>query len=134
MAPGHSDHLIRVVGAVAQRGDRVFMARRPPGRAHAGLWEFPGGKVEPGEDDATALARELREELQIDAIVGELLAVGHDDRVALWCYRCSWSDEPRPTEGQAVRWIPLAELSGLAVPPADAAAVQALTAAQGKVC
>ncbi len=127
MAAGHGDDLIRVVGAVACRGDRVFMARRPPGGPHGGLWEFPGGKVEPGESDAEALVRELREELQVEARVAELVAVGRDSRIALHCYRVHWAGEAVPTEAQEVRWVPRNALAALPVPPADVAAVEALT-------
>lgn len=132
MAAGQRD-LIDVVGAVAVRGDRVFMARRPPGGPHAGLWEFPGGKVEPGEDDAAALRRELWEELQVEATVADWLATGTDGRVELRCYRCAWAGTAAPTEGQQVRWVPVRDLAQLAVPPADVAAIRALTGGPGRV-
>lgn len=115
-----------MVGAVALRAGRVFMARRGPGGSHSGLWEFPGGKVEPGEGDAEALVRELREELGVHASVGALVAVGRDRAVALWCYRCTWEGPVAPALGQAVRWVPLDQLGDVDVPPADRATVQAL--------
>jgi len=128
---------LRVVGAVATRrvgvagagpgaATEVFMARRPPGGRHGGLWEFPGGKVEPGESDAAALARELREELAVAARVGRLVAVGGDGVIDLYAYAVELLGEPRPTEGQAAAWVPLSDLAGLAIPPADAPVIEAL--------
>ncbi len=106
---------VRVVGAVIERRGAVLMARRPPGRRHAGLWEFPGGKVEPGEDDATALARELLEEMAVACVVGELVAEGGDDRVVLACYRVQLLGEPCSMTG----WpgSPWASCAGWRRPP-----------------
>ncbi|MCB9759037.1 MAG: (deoxy)nucleoside triphosphate pyrophosphohydrolase [Alphaproteobacteria bacterium] len=117
---------LRVVGAVAVVDGRVFLAQRPPGGRHGGLWEFPGGKVEPGESDAQALARELREELAVDATVGELVAVGRDDVIELWCYRVELHGTPRPQEAQATGWFTPRQLAGLPTPPADVPALSAL--------
>jgi len=114
---------VRVVGAVVERRGRVLMARRPPGRRHAGLWEFPGGKVEPGEDDATALARELLEEMAVAAVVGDLVAEGHDDRVVLACYRVELLGEPVALFHDKLAWIALDELRELSTPPADLATI-----------
>lgn len=122
-APGA---LIPVVGAVAQRGDRVFLARRPPGGRHGGLWEFPGGKVEPGERDEEALARELLEELDVPCEVGPLLAVGEDGVVQLRCYAVTLRGDPRPPAGQETAWWPLGALLTLDTPPADQPAIRAL--------
>jgi len=108
------------------RGGEVLVAQRPPGGAHGGLWEFPGGKVEPGETDAVALTRELHEELTVDATVGDLLAVGRDDRVELWVYAVSFEGEPSPTEGQLCAWVSADALGTLPVPPADVPAVRAV--------
>ena len=66
---------VRVVGAAWIRDGRVLAARRGPGRARAGWWELPGGKVDPGETDEEALVRELREELGVDVVVGDRLGV-----------------------------------------------------------
>ncbi len=117
--------MIRVVGAVAVRGQRVLMARRGPG-SYEGLWEFPGGKVEPGEDERQALTRELLEELGVSATVGEHLACGSDGRIELICYRVWFEGEPQALEHSAVAWIELSELASLPVPPADLPAVHAL--------
>ena len=115
-----------MVGAAALRGAEVFVAQRPAGSSHGGLWEFPGGKVEVGESDADALVRELREELTVDATVGELLAVGRDDRVELFVYAVSFAGAPSPTEGQLCAWVSAEALEALPVPPADVPAVRAV--------
>ncbi len=117
---------VRVVGAVIERSGRVLMARRPEGRRHAGLWEFPGGKVEPGEDDATALARELLEEMAVAAVIGDLVAEGHDERVLLACYRVELMGEPVALFHESLSWIPLDQLRELPTPPADQATILAI--------
>jgi len=114
---------VRVVGAAIVRDGAVLMARRPAGRRHAGLWEFPGGKVESGEDDRTALARELLEELAAPAVVGELVAVGSDERVVLACYRVQLLGEPIALFHDRLSWVPLERLAELQTPPADRATV-----------
>lgn len=116
---------LRVVGGAALRGGRVLMAQRRGGH-YDGLWEFPGGKVEAGETDAVALARELSEELGIDVVVHEWLGTGHDDKVELHCYRVAFEGEARALEHAALRWVPLDELAGVAVPPPDVPTVDAL--------
>jgi mutator protein MutT len=70
---------VRVAAAVVQEGDQLLMTQRPPGGPLGGLWEFPGGKLEPGEGAAAALAREVREELGVDCTVHEVLAVEQHD-------------------------------------------------------
>lgn len=117
---------MRVVGAIALRDGQVFMAQRSRGR-YAGCWEFPGGKVEHGESDADALRRELEEELAVHARIHQLVAVGRDGPVELWCYAVSFEGEPKPLEHSAVRWVPLEELRHLDTPPADGPAIEALT-------
>jgi len=121
---------LRVVGAVARRDGRVLMARRLPGGAHGGLWEFPGGKVEAGEPDADALLRELREELGVEGTVGELVADGRDERVHLWCYEVVLHGAPTPLLGQELAWFTRAELCSLDVPPADRPTIRALAAGE----
>lgn len=113
-----------VTCALIERGDRVLVAQRPPGRELALKWEFPGGKVEPGETAPAALARELREELGIDVEVGpEVAAVTHDyGRVVilLRAFRCLLrGGEPRPHEHAALRWCAPAELAALDLAAAD---------------
>jgi len=91
---------VRVVAAVIRRGGRILVTRRPAGGPLGGLWEFPGGKVEPGEEEAEALARELREELGCEARVGELLFRHDHDyphlHVDLAFYACTIADDAVP--------------------------------------
>ena len=117
---------VRVVGAVIERDETVLMAQRPEGRRHAGLWEFPGGKVEPGEDDATALARELLEEMGVASVVGAFVAEGCDDRVVLACYRVRLLGQPVALFHARLRWVQRSELAQLPTPPADHATLLAL--------
>ena len=113
-----------VVAALITRGGKVFLARRPEGKLRGGLWEFPGGKLEEGEEPREALARELEEELGIKAKVGELLAeVEHDYpdvSIRLLCYACEILEgEPQPLEGQGLGWFSPAEVDKLELAPAD---------------
>ncbi len=115
---------LRVVAGVIVREGRVLVALRGPGMRLAGEWEFPGGKVEPGEDDATALARELREELGVDVRVGPLIGVSRHPigarLLVLVAYRCALvAGEPSPVEHAEVRWVAPEGLSELAFAAAD---------------
>ena len=120
--------LLRVVGGVARRESdgAVLMARRPPGGRHGGLWEFPGGKVEAGETDEEALARELQEELGVVAEVGALIAVGQDERIELWCYAVRLLGEPQALDHDALCWVLPDALPSLPSPPADQPTIDAL--------
>ncbi len=105
-------------------GGRLLVARRRAGDARGGLWEFPGGAVEPGESPEEALARELREELGIEVEVGEELArIDHDypdARVGLVLHLCRIAaGRPRTLDCAEVRWVTWGELAGLALAPAD---------------
>ncbi len=121
---------IVVTAAVIERDGLVLVTRRPRGVHLEGYWEFPGGKCDPGESLAACLARELREELDVDACVGEeLFATDHayDDRqVELHFFACELRGEPRPLLDQEMRWVPHAELGALQFPPADAQLIAAL--------
>lgn len=111
--------MIRVVCGVLIAHGRVLVARRNGGH-HAGLWEFPGGKIEGSEAAAAALVRELAEELQIVATVGQLIATSRDERVELAAFRVvRWSGTPTATVHDAVAWVDGPQLSGLAMPPVD---------------
>ena len=110
---------VHVVGAAIVRDSRCLAAQRGPGMRLAGKWEFPGGKVEDGEDPRAALAREVREELGLEIEVGELLGTGHDARsdaasevaVRLDVYLATVSGgELSLLEHAAVRWLTFAEL------------------------
>lgn len=124
---------IKVVAAVIQQDDHFLLTRRQTGVHLEGLWEFPGGKIDPGESHAAALRRELREELDTDAVVGALLLeTTHDypDRsVTLFFYRCTLAGEPRPLLGQEMRWVAREELPALGFPPADDELITLLVAA-----
>ena len=114
---------IVVTAAVIEREGRYFVTRRNKGTHLEGLWEFPGGKCEPGESLAECLARELREELGVDAIVGhEILGVTHDyaDRsIELHFLSCTLLGAPIARLGQEMRWVARADLRSLQFPPAD---------------
>jgi len=120
-----------VVAAVVERTGAFLVTRRLQGTHLAGLWEFPGGKCEPEETPLDCLRRELREELAVEALIGdEILTTvfSYDDRtIELHFYRCELAGEPHPQLGQAMRWVTREELRTLALPPADAALVALLT-------
>ncbi len=119
---------IVLVSAVAliDPDDRVLLARRPEGKALAGLWEFPGGKVEPGETPETALIRELREELGIETR-GSCLAPlcfashGYDDfHLLMPLFVCRrWQGIVTPREGQELAWVRPRDMGAYPMPPAD---------------
>jgi 8-oxo-dGTP diphosphatase len=87
----------------------VLMAHRPPGKKKPLMWEYPGGKLEPGETSAEALKRELKEELDIDVVVGELLAVSPffwKERVSIDLFAIkTWSGTPMPLAATELRWV-----------------------------
>ena len=117
--------IVDVVGAVVRDGDRVLMAQRPEGKAQTGLWEFPGGKVEPGETPEQALARECREELLLEIEAPRVItSVIHrypamTIRLILVECRARPGSVPVPQEGQAVGWYRAADMDSLPLCPAD---------------
>jgi 8-oxo-dGTP diphosphatase len=119
-----------VSAAVVERRARVLVTRRPKGVHLEGLWEFPGGKCEPGETLQACLEREMLEELNVGVAVGpELLAVAHDypdRRVELHFLRCELLGEPAPQLGQDLRWVAYADLDPADFPPADAELIRRL--------
>jgi 8-oxo-dGTP diphosphatase len=114
---------IVVVAAVIERDDAFLLTLRPDGTHLAGRWEFPGGKVHHSETHVEALRREIFEELDAVATVGELLhTVRHaylEKTVELFFYRCELSGEAKPMMGQQMRWVPRTELALLPFPEAD---------------
>jgi 8-oxo-dGTP diphosphatase len=120
-----------VAGVITDRRGRILLARRTRGRDLAGFWEFPGGKVDPGETPPQALARELREELGIEAEPGEpLIAVPHrypHKRLRLDVRRIAgYRGTPKGLDGQALAWVPPHKLASYPMPAADRPVVAAL--------
>ena len=121
--------------ALVDADGRLLVQQRPAGKPMAGLWEFPGGKVESGETPESALVRELAEELGIDVQTACLApacfaseALG-DRHLVLLLYVCrKWRGIPRALEGGTLRWVRVRELHGLAMPPADRPLVALLDA------
>jgi 8-oxo-dGTP diphosphatase len=118
--------MIVVAAALIDADGRVLLQQRAPGRSMAGLWEFPGGKLEPGETPEAALIRELDEELGI-AVEQACLAPATfaSDRIGdrpllLLLYICrKWRGQPQPLDATALRWVRPVEMHALPMPPAD---------------
>ena len=120
-----------VVAALIERVGRFLIARRPPGSWMEGYWEFPGGKVEPGEDPRRALERELREELGLEVEAGdpfEVLFHAYPERTVLLLFfrTSSPSTDPEPRLGQELHWATPEEMAELPFLPADAPAIEKL--------
>ena len=119
--------------ALIDADDRVLLARRPAGKALAGLWEFPGGKVAADETPEAALIRELREELAIETATSCLAPIAfashaYDDfHLVMPLFACRvWQGTPAPREGQELAWVRPVQMSDYAMPPADAPLVAQL--------
>ena len=114
---------IAVVGAALVRHGRVLAARRSQPVQLAGGWEFPGGKVEDGESDATALVRELHEELGVTVEVGALLGAAAEGPIQLTLYAARLvNGDPKPLQDhEELRWLAADELASVAWLPVDAA-------------
>lgn len=115
-----------VAVALVDTDGRVLIAQRPEGKALAGLWEFPGGKLHAGETPEAALIRELREELAIDtetSCLAPLTFASHaypDMHLLMPLYVCrTWRGTPTPQEGQALAWVRANALRDYPMPPAD---------------
>jgi 8-oxo-dGTP diphosphatase len=125
--------LFVVAAALTNENDEILLQKRPAGRNMAGLWEFPGGKVENGETPESALVRELEEELGIvvDAknlhpltFASEALA---DKHLVLLLYNCRlWVGEPKPLDSPEIAWVSISDMRKLHMPPADAPFIDAL--------
>ena len=128
--------LLTVVAlALVDSADRVLMQRRPHSRAHGGLWEFPGGKVEPGEGPAAALVREIAEELAISVDAVDMVPLtfaanpaSEEGRpLVLLLYTCRrWQGDPVPEPGAELQWVNAPSLSALQMPPLDVPLAAAL--------
>lgn len=117
--------LVAAVALVDADG-RVLLAERPEGKSLAGLWEFPGGKIEPGETPEACLIRELKEELGIDtwtSCLAPLTFASHtypDFHLLMPLYACRrWQGTPHPHEGQRLAWVRARDLKDYPMPPAD---------------
>ena len=124
------------VGVVLDQAGNILIARRPSDSHQGGLWEFPGGKVEPGESLPAALARELREELGVEiGRTSPLLEVRHDygDKLVLLDVHVVWEfdGEARGAEGQPLAWVTPASLADYRFPAANAPIVEAIEARLG---
>jgi len=117
--------LVSAVALVDADG-RVLLAQRPEGKSMAGLWEFPGGKVEVGETPEAALVRELQEELGIDtwqSCLAPLTFASHnydEFHLLMPLFICrKWQGIPHPREGQTLKWVSPSALRDYPMPPAD---------------
>jgi 8-oxo-dGTP diphosphatase len=126
MQPMRAKVVLVAACALADADGRVLIAQRPPEKAMAGLWEFPGGKVEEQERPEDALIRELREELGItvkEACLAPLTFASHsypDFHLLMPLYLCRrWEGTPTPLEHAALKWVRPRDLSNYAMPPAD---------------
>jgi 8-oxo-dGTP diphosphatase len=121
---------IVVTAAIVEDHGRYFVTRRMKGAHLEGLWEFPGGKIEPGESLADGLGRELKEELGTEVEIGEeIFTVTHhypDRTVELHFLACAFLNAPVPLLGQEMRWVARADLASLEFPAADEALIRKL--------
>lgn len=124
--------LITAAALINERG-QVLVQLRPPGKPMAGLWEFPGGKVEPGETPSSALVRELREELAIEVAERDLCSFTFaseqlaDRHLVLLLYLCrQWQGDEQPLIASELKWCDADDLLLLDMPPADVPLVEQL--------
>ena len=118
--------LLVAAGAIFDRDGRILLARRPPGKAMAGLWEFPGGKIAEGETPEAALKRELKEELGIETETSCLAPIAvascslEEFHLLMPLFTCrKWSGVPQPIEASEIKWVRSSELLKYEMPPAD---------------
>lgn len=122
-----------VAAAMVDADGKILLARRPEGKSMAGLWEFPGGKLEENETPEAALCRELHEELQVEARPENLepFSFASFDYpkfhlfMPLYLLR-NWTGQPTPMEGQSIAWVEPGKLSTYPAPPADTPLFEAL--------
>ena len=118
-----SEPVLIVVAAVVVRDGRVLLTRRNAGSHLEGMWEFPGGKIEPGEEPPQALVREMREELGVEAVAGAPFAFNYHaypgKRVLLLTYLMEIAGTPRTLGCADLGWFTLREIDRLETPPAD---------------
>ena len=137
--PADIDMLLVSAAALIDRDGRVLLAQRPEGKPMAGLWEFPGGKIKPGETPETALIRELDEELGINTAVTCLAPLTFTSYIyaatdtsqafhlLLLLYVCRrWQGRPQPIEGGMLKWVRPQQLREYPMPEADISLIAAL--------
>jgi 8-oxo-dGTP diphosphatase len=124
-----------VAAALVDGAGRILLQQRAPGRSMAGLWEFPGGKVEGGELPEEALIREIEEELGIGIEAHALRpacfasAPLGDEHLLLLLYLCrEWRGEPAPLDASALKWVPVEDMIADEMPPADRPLIGLLSA------
>lgn len=125
--------LLVVAAALTNQVGEILLQRRPDGKQMAGLWEFPGGKIDAGESPESALIRELEEELGIITEARDLVPMTFASEplehrnLLLLLYRCrQWRGEPAPLESPELRWLLPTDMHNLPMPPADRPLVRAL--------
>ena len=123
---------IRVVAGIAVSGKKLFIARRAPQKSLAGLWEFPGGKVESGESDEAALVREIKEEFNREILIGEFFHENNysegQKSIKLISYFMSFTAFPKESNSHdQIKWSDIADLNKYEFCPADQAVVAKLT-------
>lgn len=118
--------LLVAAAALIDRDNRVLISKRPEGKSLAGLWEFPGGKVDPGETPEEALRRELKEELDIEVCetcLAPFTFASHSYEsfhLLMPLFLCrNWEGDVTPLEGQEVAWVRANRLASYPMPPAD---------------
>ena len=130
--------MLVVAAALFNDAGEVLIAQRPPGKALAGRWEFPGGKVDAGEDEHSALARELREELGVEVIAARpFMRLTHayeerDVQLSLWIVE-RFAGVPRSLDAQALKWVVPEDLAGEDILEADQPFIAALRR-RGRSC
>lgn len=132
--PPGGEPLVRVLAAVIQRQERFLLCQRARHKRHGGLWEFPGGKIEPGESLLHAARRELAEELALETIAAGDVVFRMRDPGSLFVIEFVPVDvtgEPRALEHEALAWVTLADAAALALAPSDRAFIDFRRARQG---
>lgn len=133
----HDKHIIDVVGAIIKDGERYLVGQRPANKAQGGMWEFMGGKIEPGETPEEALARECREELALDIenehIIDSVVHEYPEKTIRLTLISCSpkHGSIPKALEHQQIRWVTVPEMRGMPFAPADSELIDKLFLEEG---